>query len=109
MLFVRLLVNAIAVLVSAYIIPGVRVDTFVTALVAAVILGLLNAVAKPILVLLTLPITVLSLGLFILVINTILVLLASAVVPGFEVDSFLSALLFSLVLSVVSAFLFSLA
>ncbi|MBI2010456.1 MAG: phage holin family protein [Candidatus Chisholmbacteria bacterium] len=107
-MLVRLLINTLAVLVSAYIIPGVKVDSYFTALVVAVVLGILNAIVKPILVFLTLPITIVTLGLFILVINTLLVLLASSLVPGFRVDSFLTAFIFSLVLALVGSFLGSL-
>lgn len=108
-LLVNLLVGGLAVFVSAYILPGVRVDSFVTALVVAVVLGVVNAILKPILVLLTLPITLLTLGLFSLVINAAMVLLVAAIVPGFKVDGFLTALVFSLVLSVISWFLHVLA
>lgn len=107
-LLFRLLVNSLAVLISAYLIPGVTVNTYFTAVVVAVVLGLLNALVKPILVFLTLPITFITLGLFILVINTFIILLASSLVPGFKVDGFLSAFLFSLVLALVGAFLSSL-
>lgn len=106
---INLLFSVLAVVVSAYVLPGVRVDSWVTALVVAVVLGVMNSVAKPILVILTLPITILTLGIFYFVINAALVLLVSAIVPGFKVDGFFWALLFSLVLSLVSGFLNSLA
>lgn len=109
MIFVNLIVSAIAVVVSAYILPGVKVDGLLTAVVVAVVLGAVNMFIKPILILLTLPLTILSLGLFTFVINALLILLVSNLVPGFKVEGFLSALLFSLVLSVVSSFLYSLA
>lgn len=95
--------------VAAYVLPGVRVDSFVTAVIVAVILGAVNAFIKPVLVLLTLPVTVLTLGLFIFVINALLVLLVAAVVPGFKVDGFWTALLFSVVLSAISWFLHAIA
>lgn len=104
-LLVNLLVSTLAVVVSAYVLPGVHVDSFLTAFVVAVVLGIVNAVLKPILVILTLPITILTLGLFTFVINAALILLVANFVPGFVVDGFLWALLFSLVLSVVGGFL----
>lgn len=103
-----LLVNTLAVLISAYILPGVHVDSLGTALVLSIILGILNTFLRPILVILTLPITVLSLGLFIFVINAFIIILAAKLVPGFKVDGFWWALLFSLVLSLVGSFLNSL-
>ena len=98
------LVSALAILASAYIFPGVHVESFTTALVAAVVLGIINAILKPILLLLTLPITIVTLGLFTLVINGFLILLAARIVPGFRVDGFLWALLFSVVLSIINSF-----
>lgn len=101
------LISALAILVSAYILPGVHIASFTTALVAAVVLGIINAILKPILVLLSLPITLITLGLFTLVIDALLILLTSALVPGFRVDGFWWAIIFSLVLSVVNFFLHS--
>lgn len=89
---------------TAYLLPGVRVDGLYSLFWAAVVISVANTFIKPILVLLTLPITFLTLGLFTLVINGVLILLASAVVPGFEVASFLWAVVFSIVLSVVNSF-----
>jgi len=109
MLLVNLIVSTLAVLISAYILPGVKVDGFLTAVVVAVILGVVNMFIKPVLILLTLPLTILTLGLFTFVINALLILLVSNIVPGFKVDGFLWALIFSLVLSVVSSFLYSIA
>jgi putative membrane protein len=108
MLLVNLIVNSIAVFISAYILPGVEVDTFLTAAIVAIVLGAVNMFIKPILVLLTLPFNILTLGLFTFVINALLVLLVSNIVPGFVVSGFWYALLFSLVLSIVSSFLSSL-
>ncbi|MEK7165365.1 MAG: phage holin family protein [Patescibacteria group bacterium] len=101
----NLLVSGIAVFISAYILPGITVDTFWTAIVVSVLLGIANAVLKPILILLTLPITILTLGLFTFVINAILVIFVSSIVPGFAVAGFWWALMFSLVLSLVNSFL----
>ena len=99
------LVSALAVMISAYVLPGVHVQNFFVALVTAVVLGLINAIVKPIFVFFTLPITILTLGLFLLVINALLVLLASKIVPGFRVDGFWWALAFSIILSIVHPFL----
>jgi len=108
MLFVNLIVSTLAVLISAYILPGIKVDGFLTALIVAVVLGIVNMIIRPILLLLTFPLTILSLGLFYFVINALMVLLVSAIVPGFKVSGFFWALIFSLVLSIVSSFLNSL-
>jgi putative membrane protein len=97
------LVMTVAVLITAYLLQGgVSISSVGSAVVTALVLGLVNAVVRPVLVLLTLPITILSLGLFIFVLNAFLVLLTSSIVPGFHVLGFGWALLFSLVLSVVS-------
>lgn len=104
-LLTTLLVSTIAVFISAYVIPGVFVDSLVTAAIIAVVLGVLNTFIKPILVFLTLPITLLTFGLFLFIINVFLVLLAEYLVPGFSIDTFLTAILFSIVLSLVTAFL----
>ncbi len=101
-LIINWLVTALAVLIAAYLLPGVSVRSFFSALLVALVLGLINAILRPILVILTLPITVVTLGLFILVINALLVLLTSAIVPGFDVRNFWWALLFSLIFSIVS-------
>lgn len=107
-IIINLLLNAVAVVIAAYILPGVQVQNFLTAIVVAVILGVLNGVLKPILVILTLPVNILTLGLFTFVINGLVVLLVSAFVPGFRVNGLLWAILFSIVLSLVNTFLSSL-
>ncbi|NJN27205.1 MAG: phage holin family protein [Cyclobacteriaceae bacterium] len=99
---ISLLLSSLAVFVCAHILPGAHVDGFFVAIVVAVILGLLNILVKPFLVILTIPITIFTLGLFLLVINTILILLADAIVPGFTVDGFWWALFFSILLSIVN-------
>ena len=96
------LISAVAIVITAYLLPGVRLSGFLAALITAVVLGLVNAVIKPVLILLTLPLNILTLGLFTLVINALLIMLTSAIVPGFSVSSFWQALLFSLVLAVVN-------
>ena len=98
---IKVLVSGLVVLLGAYFLPGVEVSSFGTALLVAVVLAILNALVKPILIILTIPITILSLGLFLLVINALIILMADGLVPGFEVDGFLWALVFSLVLSLL--------
>lgn len=99
----RVLVSALALLLVAYIVPGIEVVSVYIAIVAAIILGVLNLIARPILIVLTLPITVLTLGLFIFVINAGIFLFVSSFVDGFVVEGFLAALIGSLLVSVVSS------
>jgi putative membrane protein len=101
---IRLLLYALAILVSAYILPGVHVNHYGYALLVALVLTVANAIVKPILIILTIPITVVTLGLFLLVINAFIIQLVDFFVPGFEVDGFWWALAFSLILSVVNSF-----
>jgi putative membrane protein len=96
------LLYAIAIIITAYLLPGVRLSGVGAALIAALVLGLINTFIKPVLMILTLPINILTLGLLTFVINALLILLTSAVVPGFVVTGFWWALIFSLVLSVVN-------
>ncbi len=100
---VQLLISALAVMVTQYILPGVEIDTFFTGMIVALILGLFNTILKPLLVILTLPITVLTLGLFLIVINAFLIQLASSFIGGFRVDGFWWAVLFSFILSAVTS------
>ena len=100
-IFFQWLIATLAILITAYIVPGVTV-TILGALIAAIVLGALNLFIRPILLVLTLPITVITLGLFSLVINACMVLLASIIVPGFAIADFWTALLFALVLSIVN-------
>lgn len=104
-LLINLLVSTIAVLIASYILPGVKVNSISTALAVAIVLGVVNMFVKPVLLILTFPITILTLGIFALAINALLVLLVSEIVPGFRVESFLAALLFSLVVSITTSFL----
>ena len=102
--------NALALLTVAYVLPGIHVDGFTAALVAALILGLINTLLRPLLILLTLPVTVVTLGLFILVINGLLFWFAGSVLKGFEVSGFwvgvLGALLYSIFSSVLTMVVF---
>lgn len=102
-MLVRWVVSALVILVSAYLLPGIHLQDFVTALIIAVVLGVINAVLRPILIILTLPITIITFGLFLLVINALLIMLTAYIVPGFRVDSFWWALLFGLIVSVFNA------
>jgi len=102
---VRLIVTALAVVIAAYILPGVKVDGGLTAIVVALVLSLLNAFIKPLLIILTIPITVVTLGLFLLVINALIIIATDKLVDGFEVNGFWYALLFSIVLTVVVSLL----
>ncbi len=99
----KLLLTAVLTYVLAKFLPGSHIDGFTKAILLVVVLAVLNAVLKPILKLIGLPITILTLGLFLLVINAAIVMIADALLPGFKVDGFLSALLFSVVLSVVTS------
>lgn len=100
--FTNWLINAFAIMIAAYLVPGVHVASIWTALIVALVLGVLNILVKPILIILTLPITVITFGLFLLVINAVLAIMVSHLVPGFTVDSFEYALIFSLVVSLVN-------
>jgi putative membrane protein len=104
---INLLLSGLAVFVSGRLIPGVMVDSFGTSIVVAIILSIVNAIIKPILVILTLPINIVTLGLFSVVINAVMILLVDAMVSGFSVEGFLTALLFSIVLSVVSTVIYA--
>lgn len=103
-ILVSWLVSTLVIFALANILPGVTVDSFTSALIAALILGIINAVLKPILLLLTLPINLLTLGLFTFVINALLILLAARIVPGFHIDGFISAFIFGIALSIVNFF-----
>lgn len=107
-LILRILLSAVAVVILSHILPGVGVDSFTTAIIVAIVLSLLNFIVKPILVLFTLPITILTLGLFLLVINAIIIIIADNVISGFEVSSIWWAIIFSLLLSFLQSVLFTL-
>jgi putative membrane protein len=106
--FVRVMANAIAILLIAYLLPQVMLaDGVMAALAAAFVLGLVNAVIRPVFILLTLPVTVLTLGIFLLVINGLLLWLVSAIVPGFRINGFFGAVAGSVLISIVSGILTS--
>jgi putative membrane protein len=100
---IQLIVSALAVIVTSYILPGVHVDGAFTAIIVAAVLAFMNTIVKPVLVLLTIPITLFTMGFFLLVINAIIILITAKLVPGFTVSGFWIALLFSLVLTIVTS------
>ena len=97
-----LVLNALAILAAAWLVPGLDLETNGAALAAGIILGFVNAIVRPVLLILTFPLTLVTLGLFIFVVNAICLALTAAVIPGFHIDGFLSALLGAFVVSVVS-------
>jgi putative membrane protein len=101
----RIVVTAVVAFGLSYIMPGIYIDSFITALVLALVLAILNALLKPLLIILTLPITIFTFGLFLFVINACMVLLAAKFVDGFRVHGFRWALLFSLLLSLLTTIL----
>lgn len=105
----KIIILIIAVYVASYIIPGIKIDSVQSLFILSIVLGVLNAFIKPILVFVTFPLTILTFGLFLLILNGLIVLLAGMIVPGFHVASFFTAILFSIVVSIVSWFLSRLA
>ncbi|MEM0939057.1 MAG: phage holin family protein [Bacteroidota bacterium] len=108
--FTRLLLSSVAVIIATYLLPGIAItgnslDAFITSFIVAIIISLLNVTIKPILIIFTIPITVVTLGLFLLVINAFVIMIVSTIVPGFIVDNFWWALIFSILLTVINALL----
>ncbi|HZH56928.1 phage holin family protein [Yanghanlia caeni] len=99
------ILNAVALLIVAYLLPGITVASFGAALIAALVLGLLNTLVKPVLILLTLPITVVTLGLFLLVLNALVFWFAGSILKGFQVAGFWWALIGAIVYSLISGLL----
>jgi putative membrane protein len=110
MLIVVWILNAVALLAVAYLVPGILVASFGSAMIAALVLGLLNALVKPVLILLTLPITIVTLGLFLLVLNALVFWFAGSVLKGFQVQGFwwavLGAILYSIISTIFSSLIF---
>ena len=100
--FLHLILTAVALLVVANVVSGVVVGGFGSALIAALILGVVNAIVRPIMVVLTLPLTIVTLGLFLFVVNALMLWLASALVPGFEITGFGAALIGSVLLTILN-------
>jgi putative membrane protein len=103
----KIVLTAVAVLVIAHFLPGVSVVNFTSSVIVAIVLALLRVTIKPLLIILTLPVTIVTLGLFLLVINALIILLADNLIDGFHVTGFWIALLFSLILSVFESILYS--
>lgn len=104
-IIVALVLNALALIVTAYIVPGIQVADFTTALLAAIVLGVVNTFIKPVLSFVTAPLTTVTLGLFTFVVNAVVLFIVSAVVPGVKIDGWVPAILGAIVLSVVSTVL----
>lgn len=104
---IQLIISTLAVLISSFLLPGVEVqdNNIFTAIIVAAVLAFLNAVVKPIMIVLTIPVTFFTFGLFLLVINALMIILAAKLVDGFRVDGFWWALLFSFILSIVTSIL----
>jgi putative membrane protein len=105
----KIIVSALAVIITAYLLPGVKIVTPLTAIIVAAVLAFLDAIVKPLMILFTIPITIVTLGLFLIVINALMILLADYMVDGFEVKGFWWALLFSFILTIVTSLLESFA
>jgi putative membrane protein len=105
-LLMRIIVTSVVAFGLSYLLDGIKFDTFWTAIIVAIVLAILNAIVKPVLIFLTLPITLVTFGLFLFVINALMILLAERLVSGFRVDGFWWALLFSLLLSLLSSLLY---
>jgi putative membrane protein len=103
----RLIITSIVAFGLSYLLNGIIIDTFWTAIILSIVLGLLNAIVKPLLILFTLPITIITLGLFLLVINALIIIIADKLLDGFEVRNFWWALLFGLLLSGLTSFLYT--
>jgi len=101
---IKILITTVNAFILAHILPGIKIDSFFTAIIVAVVLAVLDAFVKPLLILLTLPATILTLGLFLFVINAVIILIAENFVDGFRVESFWFALLFSILLSFFNSF-----
>ena len=108
-IIVAIVLNAVALLITAYVVPGFHVDNFITAVITAIVLGIINAYIRPILAYVSAPITVLTLGLFSFVINAVVLYLASLIVPGFKMDSVLTAIIGGVALAFVATIIASLA
>jgi len=102
---INLFIKSLAVFIAAYLLPGVKLDSFFTAIVVAIVLGIVNTIIKPIIIILTLPFNVLTLGLFTFIINGLMIILTARIVPGFHVNGIWQAVIFSIVLFFVNWFL----
>ena len=105
-LLTRLIVSSLSVFVAGWLLPGVQIDSFTTAVGIAIVLGLLNATLKPLLIIITIPITVMSLGLFLLIINALIIGVADQWIDGLDVRSTWTAILFSFLISTISSWMY---
>lgn len=105
-ILMRIVVTSVIAFGLSYLLSGIHIDTFWTAIIVAIVLGLMNAIVKPILILLTLPFTLVTFGLFLFVINALIILITDSLIDGFTVDGFWWALLFSLLLSILTSLLY---
>jgi len=105
-LLTRLIVSSLSVFLAGWLLPGVQIDSFITAVGIAIVLGLLNATLKPLLIVITIPITVMSLGLFLLIINAIIIGVADQLIDGLYVRSTWTAILFSFLISTISSWMY---
>ncbi len=103
--FLKVILSSVAVLIVSYLLPGVYIEDFFAALILAIVLAILNGLVKPILIIFTIPLTFVTLGLFLLVINAVIILMADGLVSGFYVDGFWWALFFSILLSITNSLL----
>lgn len=99
---VQLVISAALLMLVAYCVPGVHVSSFFSALFAALLFGIVNGILRPILVILTLPVTILTLGLFLFVVNALMMMVVAWLVPGFHIDNFVAALLGSILLTILN-------
>jgi putative membrane protein len=105
-ILLRILTSSLAIFFTAYLLKdGITIDDYPTAVILAIVLGLLNTLFKPVLVILTIPVTLITFGLFLLVINAIIILIAANFVPGFKVDGFWWAMLFSVLVTIINSIL----
>lgn len=103
----ELIIRSFVLLLTSYILPGFKIDSYTTALLVAIVLGILNMLVKPLLIFFTLPATILTLGLFIFVINAVLLIIASNLIKGFHIDSFFTAIVAAVLISIISTLLTS--
>ncbi|WP_297336043.1 phage holin family protein [Algoriphagus sp.] len=102
-ILIKILLGSIAVMIAAFFLPGIQIDGWITGILLAAVLILINLTIKPLMIILTLPLTILTLGLFLLVINALMILLADEIIPGFEVDGFWWALIFAILTSIINS------
>lgn len=100
----KILISSLAIMVTAFLLPGAEITNYFTGVLVAIVLSLLNTFLKPLLIIFTIPVTIFTLGLFLLVINALIIMLASDIVDGFYVSGFWNALFFSIILSIITSF-----